>query len=684
MSDFDLDEIAQLFIEESVEGLDIMESGLLNLDLGAADPETMNAIFRAAHSIKGGGATFGFTEISDFAHHVETLLDEMRQGQRAVTQEGVDLLLTSVDCIRDMVNALGDGELDTSRSKELVLELEKMLGTAGDAAPAAASETADAESESAEKPTWKIYFKPDAKAFDAGVEPVLIIEALEALGELTVKCEGAEELSLGQFDAEESQLAWEAELVTDAGRQQIEECFAWITDECEFRLEGDTPAEASAEENTEAASTDNKPEAEKPAKSAKPAKKADAKGGRGGQDAGSIRVNIDKVDDLINLVGELVITQSMLSRFNGDFDFTQLEALREGLTQLSRNTRELQESVMAIRMLPISFAFSRFPRLVRDTGNALGKKVELVLKGEHTELDKTVLEKIGDPLVHLVRNSLDHGLETPEKRVAAGKPEQGVLELSAYHEGGNIVIDVIDDGAGINKERVLQKARDRGLVAPDEQLSDDRIHNLIFQPGFSTMDEVSDLSGRGVGMDVVRRNIADLGGNVSVHSEAGVGSKFTIRLPLTLAILDGQLIRVGTQSYIIPLVSIVETIQASTEKVNQIAGTSELFQLRNEYLPVLRLHELFGVDADSTEIDDGLLVVAETSGQRVGIFVDDLLEQQQVVIKSLEANYTQMQGISGATILGDGTVALILDVPGLIQLFYDYSGAQNALTHDVA
>ena len=339
---------------------------------------------------------------------------------------------------------------------------------------------------------------------------------------------------------------------------------------------------------------------------------------------------------------------------------------------------------MAIRMLPISFAFSRFPRLVRDTGNALGKKVELRLVGENTELDKTVLEKIGDPLVHLVRNSLDHGLETPEARIAAGKPETGILELNAYHEGGNIVIEVIDDGAGINKEKVLQKARDRGLVGPDEQLTDDRINNLIFMAGFSTVDKVSDLSGRGVGMDVVRRNISDLGGHVSVHSECGVGSKFTIRLPLTLAILDGQLVRVGKESYIISLVSIVETIQTSAEKVNRIAGESELFQLRDEYLPVLRLHELFGIQADSTKIGDGLLVVAEANGQRVGIFVDDLQEQQQVVIKSLEANYRQMPGISGATILGDGTVALILDVPGLIQLYYDGNGSRELSESAVA
>ena len=699
--DVNMAEIAQLFIEESLEGLDIMESGLLNLDLGAADPETMNAIFRAAHSIKGGGATFGFMEISEFAHHVETLLDEMRQGERPVTREGVDLLLQSVDCIRDMIACLASGNVDTARAKELETQLEAMLkqgpGSAAGESESAAAETdtqdavpqADAGADEAGA-GWNIRFRPGPGIFKSCNDPLRMFRELESLGELEVRVVGGADLDFETLEPEECRLGWDLELRTSAGREAVEEVFAWVADECELGLElipataaDGVPADAqpvaaldepAVPAKAEPAKTQDNPAGAKPA--AKPAAKSakSAKAASASQETGSIRVNIDKVDALINLVGELVITQSMLSRYNGDFDFTQIQGLREGLTQLSRNTRELQESVMAIRMLPISFAFSRFPRLVRDTGNALGKNVELKLVGENTELDKTVLEKIGDPLVHLVRNSLDHGLETPEERVAAGKPETGILELNAYHEGGNIVIEVIDDGAGINKEKVLAKARDRGLVGPDEQLTDDRINNLIFMAGFSTADEVSDLSGRGVGMDVVRRNIADLGGHVSVQSECGVGSKFTIRLPLTLAILDGQLVRVGKESYIVSLVSIVETIQVCADKVNQIAGESELFKLRDEYLPVLRLHELFGIEADSTRIDDGLLVVAEANGQRVGIFVDDLQEQQQVVIKSLEANYRQMQGISGATILGDGTVALILDVPGLIQLYYDRNG----------
>lgn len=689
----DMAEIAELFIEESLEGLNIMESGLLNLDLGAADPETMNAIFRAAHSIKGGGATFGYSEISEFAHHVETLLDEMRQGQRAVTREGVDLMLQSVDCIRDMISSLGSGTIDTARATDLEVQLEDMLhdekplkaaeqGASADANALSASSSTSAsdEAQTATACGWSIDFKPLPGILKSCNDPLRMFRELQRLGELEVHAEGAEALKLEKLDPEDCHLSWQLRLHGSASREQVEEVFAWVRDECELSIE---PFDADVAADTGKATASDKEQTRLPEPAAqatntkgaiaKPAVKAAA----AAKETSSIRVNIDKVDALINLVGELVITQSMLSRYNGEFDFAQLEGLREGLSQLSRNTRDIQESVMAIRMLPMSFAFSRFPRLVRDTGNSLGKKVELRLVGENTELDKTVLEKIGDPLVHLVRNSLDHGLETPEVRIAAGKPETGILELNAYHEGGNIVIEVIDDGAGINEEKVLQKARERGLVGPDEQLSEERISNLIFMAGFSTVDEISDLSGRGVGMDVVRRNIADLGGHVSVHSEAGIGTKFTIRLPLTLAILEGQLVRVGKESYIISLVSIVETIQRSAEKVNEIAGKAELFKLRDDYLPIVRLHELFGIQADSNNICDGLLVVVEANGERVGIFVDDLQEQQQVVIKSLEANYRQMPGISGATILGDGTVALILDVPGLIKLFYERNGSSQ-------
>jgi two-component system chemotaxis sensor kinase CheA len=385
----------------------------------------------------------------------------------------------------------------------------------------------------------------------------------------------------------------------------------------------------------------------------------------------SIRVSIDKVDALINMVGELVITQSMLSQFGEDtdqFNVSHLEKLRDGLSQLERNTRELQESVMRIRMLPISFSFQRFPRLVHDLRGKLGKKVELKISGEQTELDKTVMEKIGDPLVHLVRNSMDHGIEPPQARLAAGKSETGLIHLNAYHQGGNIVIEVSDDGAGLNKEKLLTKARERGFVKDNETLSDEQIYEQIFQPGFSTANEISDVSGRGVGMDVVRKNIKALGGRVDVASVEGQGTTFTIRLPLTLAILDGQSVRVGQETYILPLVSIVESLQVYSERISMVTGRAEVYKLRNEYIPIVRLYNVFGVCPDSTNLEDGLLVVVEGEGKKVALFVDDLLGQQQVVIKSLETNFQRVAGISGATILGNGTVALILDISGLIQL----------------
>ncbi|MGB3839832.1 MAG: chemotaxis protein CheA, partial [Rhodanobacter sp.] len=401
-----------------------------------------------------------------------------------------------------------------------------------------------------------------------------------------------------------------------------------------------------------------------PASAPRPVREAAAASSEGS----SIRVGIDKVDALINMMGELVITQSMLSDIGEHFHLSQLERLREGLLQLERNTRELQESVMRIRMLPIGSVFNRFPRLVRDLERKLGKQVKLELHGEHTELDKTVLEKIGDPLVHLVRNAIDHGLESPEQRRAAGKNETGTLRLDAYHEGGNIVVQISDDGAGLNRAAIVAKAEQRGLIRPGQEVDDAEVAELIFQPGFSTAAQATDLSGRGVGMDVVRRNVRDLGGSVGVRSQSGKGSVFTIALPLTLAIIDGLVTAVGEERYIVPLISIVESLRLRPEMVRKIAGGGEVFHFRNEYLPIMRLHRAFGCNAAITEIERGIVVVVEEEGRRVGLLVDDLLGQQQAVVKSLEAHYQRVQGISGATILSDGSVALIVDVCGVVRL----------------
>ena len=687
-----MEEILKVFFEESEEGLSAMEAGLLTL--GAANcssNDVINTIFRAAHSIKGGAGTFGFMEISEFTHSVETLLDEMRNGKRAVSAQAVQLLLQAVDVIRGMVRcAQAKESIDPAPGAALSIELLRMLaqGPAEDVAmsPAATGAASDATMAAA---GWRVQFVPDASLFKTCNDPARIFAELATLADVAAAIRFEQVPRLSQIDPTLCYLSWTLDVLGEVEQAKIREAFDWVDANSTIRYErlpidddrltggGAVEGRATAAASSAAASPAALAPAALPAdRSAAPVAaatgvpsaalgKAPAQG-RAAGDAGSIRVATEKVDALINLVGELVITQSMLGRFADKCDPDDLDALRRGLMQLTRNTRELQESVMAIRMLPIGFSFNRFPRLVHDLSRKLGKKVELRIKGENTELDKTVLEKIGDPLVHLVRNSLDHGLELPAARVTAGKPETGVLELNAYHEGGSIVIEVRDDGAGLDTQRILGKARERGLVAAGDMLSDEQIHDLIFEAGFSTADTVSDVSGRGVGMDVVRRNIADLGGHVQIDSVSGRGSTIRIRLPLTLAILDAQMLRVGKEIYVVSLVSIIETVQPARALLSSVIGKTELFTHRGDYLPVIRLHELFDIEPDTRDLSEGLLVVVEADGRRAALFVDELLAQQQVVIKSLEANFRQVPGLAGATIHGDGTVALILDIPGLI------------------
>ncbi len=672
----DISQFHQTFFEESLEGLDIMESGLLSLDCGTVDTETINAIFRAAHSIKGGSATFGFTQVAEFTHAMETLLDEMREGKRQVTQESVEVLLRAVDCLREMIAAQRDGgSMDEQLAAQVQGEMEALLGKTGGDDPIDVSGNTSGTPAEADKAcrTWLIDFRPHPDLLQTGNDPALLFRELATMGDLEVEVDDAALPPFPEFDAEQCHLKWRLKLTTTAGEDAIREIFEWVEDVCDLEITALSPS-PPADAGPHEIRTDppgQEPPFEGPGEGPGKAQRPPAAKKPRPTESGSIRVSIDKIDHLINMVGELVITQSMMGNLDGgfeDFDINRLEQLREGLALLERNTRELQESVMRIRMLPISFVFSRFPRMVHDLSQKLGKKINLVLSGEQTELDKTVMEKIGDPLVHLIRNAIDHGIEPPEQRIAAGKPETGTVHLNAYHKGGNIVIEINDDGAGFNKEKILAKARERGLVEKDAQLSDDRIYDLIFQPGFSTADTVSDVSGRGVGMDVVRRNIRELGGNIEISSREGEGTTFTIRLPLTLAILDGQLVRIGSETFIVPLVSIVESLQIRAENVNSIAGRTEVYKLRDEYIPVLRTHDIFQVEGGPAHIEDGLLVVIEGDGHKAGLLVDDLLGQQQVVIKSLETNFQRVCGISGATILGDGTVALILDVEGLVQL----------------
>ncbi|SIS74430.1 CheA signal transduction histidine kinase [Thalassolituus maritimus] len=672
----DLSQFHQVFFEESFEGLDVMESELLDMDPADVDDETVNNIFRAAHSIKGGAGTFGFMPVSEFTHVLETLLDEIRSGKRSMEPRYVDLFLQSVDCLRGMLSDMQDGnDPETERPAELRKEFEKILGMEQESA---AAEETSADSDGKDS-GWLIDVHPHTDLLMTGNEPFRMFRELrELVGEdnfdVTADIDNVPELS--SLTPEECIINWQIKVTTSVPLDEIKAIFEWVEDECDLTylpLTGDaettsdnnvTPDKNAAEEQqpqeTPEVATEKAPviaEAQKSAKPAKAPKKA--------AESSSIRVSIDKVDSLINMVGELVITQSMLGQLGQDFDLSRLAKLQEGLSQLEQNTRELQESVMKIRMMPISFAFSRFPRLVRDLGGQLGKKVVLETIGEQTELDKTVMEKINDPLVHLVRNSMDHGLETTEQRIAAGKCEEGTITLNAYHQGGNIVIEVADDGAGLNEDRILKKAIEKGLVPENNSLTPEEIHNLIFLPGFSTAEAVSDISGRGVGMDVVRRNIQALNGSIEVKSQRNVGSTFIIRLPLTLAILDGQLVKVCEETYIFPLVSIVESIQIHRSSLNHVTGSQYVMQLRDEYIPIVRLDKIFGLRDEKDVVDEMMLVVVEGDNEKIGIVVDDLLGQQQVVIKSLEQNYQKVSGISGATILGDGTVALIIDISSI-------------------
>jgi two-component system, chemotaxis family, sensor kinase CheA len=684
----DLAQFHDAFFEESFEALDSMENALLKLNVGAPEPELINTIFRVAHSIKGGSATFGFTQVASFTHTLETMLDELRGNRMHVSKSIMDLLLRSVDVMRDMLRAVQNkSSVDAQRVADLQFDLEIAIAQKNQGgepvAEAAPVETTGGEAASAASsavsslPVWQIVFRPYPQLFAHGNDPLRMLRELGELGQVQVTANVDDVPSLEELDAESCFMSWNVKLESEVTREVIAQVFDWAEGDCHLEIiqlaaQPTKKADTAKAVETKVDGVANASSANVVPMKAATAKPAAVEAGEGNRqsvgDSSSIRVSIEKIDELLNTVGELVITQSMLGQLGNRFEGQEADQLRSGLATLERNVRELQESVMRVRMLPVSFVFSRFPRMVRDLSNRLGKDIELKLTGEQTELDKTVLEKIGDPLTHLVRNSIDHGIEKPDVRVAKGKPATGTVHLDAYHKGGNITIEVKDDGGGLNKERILAKAKDRGLVGANDVLTDDQVCELIFMPGFSTAETTTDVSGRGVGMDVVRRNVKELGGSIEVRSEAGKGSRFLITLPLTLAIVDGQSVSVGGENYIVPLTAIIESMQLKSSMVNMIAGGGEVFRFRDEYLPIVRLHQMFGVRPRTTELTEGLLMVVEGDGRRVGLFVDDLLGQQQVVIKSLETNYRRVDGVSGATILGDGSVALILDIPGIIRV----------------
>ncbi|HEY3730294.1 MAG TPA: chemotaxis protein CheA [Steroidobacteraceae bacterium] len=685
----DLTQFHDAFYEESFEAVGQMEEALLRLDVGTPDADLINTIFRVAHSIKGGAATFGFSQITSFTHTLETLLDELRGKRMQVSTALSDLLLRSVDVLREMLRAQqGKQPIDAQRVADLQFDLEFAVmqkGAAPNAAAAAAAPATAAAAECARGTLYQISFRPFLHLLARGNDPLRMFRELRELGDLQVTADTSALPPLEELDPENCYLTWMLRLRTESPRQSIVEVFDWAEGDCALEVsvvQNDaaaatasvptaatppvaSPANSSPEPSVTKAE-DSEPRAARSGDAGKPGEASKTADAVKGSDASSIRVSTEKIDDLMNSVGELVITQSMLGQFVAAVDGVLGERLRSGLAQLERNVRELQESVMRVRMVPISFVFSRFPRMVRDLSQRLGKQVELKMSGGETELDKTVLEKIGDPLVHLVRNSIDHGIESQEQRIASGKDARGTVHLHAYHRGSSITVEVSDDGGGLKRDRILAKARERGLIGASEQLSEDAINNLIFLAGLSTHDQATDISGRGVGMDVVKRNVEELGGSIEVQSETGKGSRFTITLPLTLAIVDGQTVAVGRESYIVPLTAIVESLQLRAASVSRVVGHGEVLSFRGEYLPVVRLDKLFDTRGDQPHAaDDGLIMVVEGDGRRVGLCVDELLGQQQVVVKTLEANYGHVDGIAGATILGDGSVALILDIAGL-------------------
>ncbi|NOU25093.1 MAG: chemotaxis protein CheA [Methylotenera sp.] len=775
----DMSQFYEVFFDEAEELLAEAERLLLDIDIENPDVEDLNAIFRAAHSIKGGAATFGFMDMTEITHVLENLLDKIRKNEMALTAEHVDAFLAAKDVLKMEV----DGHrLATEVDQEQVADVKMMLKSLSEAgglvakpAPAASVveakpaepeiakpviETPVVAPQAADGLTHFHIFLPEISDKDASnlQEELSLLGAVEATknahgrhvfvlatdstqddiisicsfvldpNDLVIslaphatatpvpaplasasaapsaQAAPVEDPGYGLFDDNDvvetkvsssqtntiEKVKIEEEvgygLFAVDGKENEEEGYGFFapfkphadaavatligddtvaTEENSGKAEVEKQAEVSKAENTAATNTATASAAEQADRRNQGRRESDK--APASAETSSIRVGIEKVDQLINLVGELVITQAMIEQRISNLDPVQHEPLINSVGQLTRNTRDLQESVMSIRMMPMDFVFSRFPRMVRDLAAKLGKKVEFVTVGATTELDKGLIERIVDPLTHLVRNSVDHGIELPAGRKAAGKNETGTLTLSAAHKGGSIVIEVTDDGAGLNRDKLLAKAKANGLTV-SENMSDSDVFNLIFAPGFSTAEVVTDVSGRGVGMDVVKRNIAAMNGVVEIRSALGYGTTISISLPLTLAILDGMSVSLGNSIYVIPLNLIVETLQPRAEDIKTVTGEGRMVHVRGEYLPIIALHSLFNHRTDITDPTEGVLVLLESDGKKSALFVDRLVGQQQVVIKSLETNYRKVPGVSGATIMGDGGVALILDVSAIIQM----------------
>jgi len=738
----DMNEIKEIFFQECEEQLAELESGLLKLNDGDRDPETVNAVFRAVHSIKGGAGAFGLDDLVSFAHVFETTLDCVRSNRLEPNQDVLKVMLRSADVLADLTNAARDGGgVDEARSRQLIKELEALAN--GEMPQPGAPEIAKAvapaapvpamnddgfqpvafsfdEFEASEPPaiepsTYEIVFSPKSELYAKGNDATLLLRDLSRLGEMSIRCDMDRLPALEEMNPEAAYFSWEISLKTEKGEEAIRSVFEFAEWDCDLDvtlasgdasgageelpmqpvpfdlslLDQEAPSQAEEDEQmvsqqhgqrqaaASAATTASnvlqmaQTAARAPLENAKVASTASAAQAAAQQAASAaqptIRVDLDRVDRLINLVGELVINQAMLSQSVIENDADGTSSINMGLEELQQLTREIQDSVMAIRAQPVKPVFQRMSRIVREIADMTGKSVRLVTEGENTEVDKTVIDKLAEPLTHMIRNAVDHGLETPEKRVAAGKNPEGTVRLTAKHRSGRIVIELADDGAGINREKVRQKAIDNDLIAADANLSDEEIDNLIFHAGFSTADKISDISGRGVGMDVVKRSIQALGGRINIQSKPGQGSVFIMSLPLTLAVLDGMVVTVANQTLVVPLTAIVETLQPEASAIHSFGASQRLISIRNSFCPLVDVGRILNFRATQANPVEGvaLLVESEGGGQRA-LMVDAIQGQRQVVIKSLEANYTHVPGIAAATILGDGRVALILDVDAIV------------------
>jgi two-component system chemotaxis sensor kinase CheA len=719
-----LDDLKKTFFDECDEAMQQIELGLTDIRSGQSNDETINAVFRGVHSVKGGAGIFGFEQLVGFAHVFETVLDGLRNGSLTATEENLDVLLTASDVLTDLVSMSRSGQAaapgfggECRAALELIIEQGGGGGDGDGPAPAEfdgldfvpvcvdmdAAEDApvDVAAQAGDGfSTFTITFKPKPEMLKKANEPLYILRELRKLGELDLVCETGLLPALSDMEADYPYLWWEGTLRTAATRAQIDEVFEFVVGDCDLEIVDMTPAPSAPQIPVASAAM---PDAALPVVDAAPLAPAapepvakpvaaplaaePAEGGAAGRTkpaATTTRIELERIDRVVNMVGELVISQAMLGQIVQDMPEGVAGRLTQILEEVVHHTRELKDSVMSMRAQPVGSVFQRMPRLVRELATKTHKKVRLEMAGETTEVDRSIIERLGDPLTHIIRNSVDHGIETPAVRAAAGKNEEGVVRLSAEHRGGRIVIEIRDDGAGINSERVLKIAKEKGLVGPDVSLSEDEIGNLIMLPGFSTAETVSDISGRGVGMDVVRSNIQDLGGRISLKSVRGRGMTITLALPLTLAVMDGMVIKVGQQTYVMPLSAIVECLRPQANEISNLIGTHGMLQLRGEFVPIVMLGDLLDIGSSSSVSGERVVIITDAGeGSRFGLVVDELLGHQQVVIKSIEESYGAVPGIAAATILGNGRVAFILDVEKLSDMAVN-SPIGNAITMKAA